>query len=154
MDTCPLVLAMLLFSLSHKVATRITLFPLIIKVLHWLHVLGYWTVYSWIVSSALALISTSILNLDFPLPYAQAYSRYLQEGSNSVYGWLIDASKAFDTVDHNIVFDELLTRGLLSPVIHFLFGWYQSQCLQYKVECMVIYLSLSKCLVVYNKAWA
>ena len=68
-----------------------------------------------------------------------------------MYGCLIDASKALDTVDHNIVFDELLTRELLSPVIHFLFGWYQSQCLQYKVECMVIYLSLSKCLVVYNK---
>ena len=68
-----------------------------------------------------------------------------------MYGCLIDASKALDTVDHNILFDELLTRGLLSPVIHFLFDWYQSQCLRYKVECMVIYLNLSKCLVVYNK---
>ena len=47
-----------------------------------------------------------------------------------MYGCLIDASKAFDTVDHNIPFDKLLTRGLPSPVLRFLFGWYQSQRLR------------------------
>ena len=47
-----------------------------------------------------------------------------------MYGCLIDASKAFDTVDHNILFEKLLTRGLPSPVLHFLFGWYQSQRLR------------------------
>ena len=53
-------------------------------------------------------------------------SRYLLEGS-VVYGCLIDASKAFDTVDHNILFEKLLTRGLPSPILCFLFGWNQSQ---------------------------
>ena len=47
-----------------------------------------------------------------------------------MYGCLIDASKAFDTVDHNILFEKLLTRGLPSPVLRFLFGWYQSQRLR------------------------
>ena len=56
-------------------------------------------------------------------------SRYLREGS-VVYGCLTDALKAFDTVDHNILFEKLLMRGLPSPVLHFLFGWYQSQRLR------------------------
>ena len=46
-----------------------------------------------------------------------------------MYGCLTDASKTFDTVDHKILFEKLLTRGLPSPVLRFLFGWYQSQCL-------------------------
>ena len=56
-------------------------------------------------------------------------SQNLREGS-VVYGCLIDASKAFDIVDHNILFEKLITRGLSSPVLCFLFGWYQSQHLR------------------------
>ena len=56
-------------------------------------------------------------------------SRYLHGGSN-VYGCLIDASKAFDTVDHTILLDKLLARDLPAPVLRFLFGWYISQRLR------------------------
>ena len=52
-------------------------------------------------------------------------SRYLQEGS-TMYGGLIDALKHLTLL---ITFDKLLTRGLPSSVLCFLFGWYQSQCL-------------------------
>ena len=78
--------------------------------------------------------------------YKAVVSQYLQEGS-AVYGCLIDALKAFDTVGHNILFDKLLTRGVPSPVLHFLFGWYQSQHLRIRWNG----LNLSKFLMVYNK---
>ena len=65
-------------------------------------------------------------------------SRYLREGS-VVYGCLTDALKAFDTVDHNILFEKLLTRGLPSPVLHFLSLWLVSiPTLAYKVEWLPI----------------
>ena len=47
-----------------------------------------------------------------------------------MYDCLIDALKAFETVDPNILFDKVLIRGLPSPVLRFLFGWYQSQRLR------------------------
>ena len=44
-------------------------------------------------------------------------NRYLNNGSK-VYACLIDASKAFDLVDHRILFDKLLERGTPKPVVH------------------------------------
>ena len=41
-----------------------------------------------------------------------------------MYGCLIDALKA---VDQNFYLKKLLTTGLPSPVLRFLFGWHQSQ---------------------------
>ena len=41
---------------------------------------------------------------------------------------LIDASKAFDTVDHYVLFKKLLTRGIPIPIARFrLHGTYHSQ---------------------------
>ncbi len=42
-------------------------------------------------------------------------NRYLNRGSK-VYACLIDASKAFDTVDHRILFDKLLERNMPNPL--------------------------------------
>ena len=57
-------------------------------------------------------------------------SHYIHSGS-SVYGCFLDASKAFDLVDHNILFKKLLDRGLHPVVVRLLSSWYSSQ------ECRV-----------------
>ena len=46
-------------------------------------------------------------------------SHYIHSGS-SVYGCFLDASKAFDLVDHNILFKKLLDRGLPPLVVRLL----------------------------------
>ena len=46
-------------------------------------------------------------------------SRYL-DGGSKVFGCLVDASKAFDTVDHTILLDKLLSRGLPNVMVCFL----------------------------------
>ena len=53
-------------------------------------------------------------------------SRYIESGT-PVYGCFLDASKAFDLVDHEILFHRLLDRNLPSAVVRFLWSWYQSQ---------------------------
>ena len=53
-------------------------------------------------------------------------SRYIHNGS-VVYGCFLDASKAFDLVDHHIIFSKLQERGLPAPILCFLLGWYKSQ---------------------------
>ena len=56
-------------------------------------------------------------------------SSYLAGGS-CVYGCLVDASKAFDTVDHTLLLEKLLKRGLRICVVRFLLTWYQTQRLR------------------------
>ena len=57
-------------------------------------------------------------------------SHYIHSGS-SVYGCFLDASKAFDIVDHNTLFKKLLDCGLPPLVVRLLSSWYSSQ------ECRV-----------------
>ena len=52
--------------------------------------------------------------------------RYIKR-SSKVYACLIDASKAFDTVDHFVLFKKLLERGIPVPITRFLLCWYRSQ---------------------------
>ena len=56
-------------------------------------------------------------------------SRYLHGGS-SVYACFLDASKAFDLVQHDILFSKLCDRGLPPCIIAFLQEWYSGQRLR------------------------
>lgn len=53
-------------------------------------------------------------------------NRYLNRGSR-VFACLIDASKAFDLVDHRILFNKLLQRNMPKPLVRLLLHWYKSQ---------------------------
>ena len=53
-------------------------------------------------------------------------NRYLNRESK-VYACLIDASKAFDLVDHSILFEKLLERNMPKPLVRLLLRWYKSQ---------------------------
>ena len=56
-------------------------------------------------------------------------SRYIHNCS-SVHGCFLDASKAFDLVDHGILFQKLIDRGLPLAIIRFLSSWYSSQMMR------------------------
>ena len=51
---------------------------------------------------------------------------YLNEGSK-VYACLFDASKAFDLVDHCVLFKKLLERNMPKPLVRLLLRWYKTQ---------------------------
>ena len=53
-------------------------------------------------------------------------NRYLNRGSK-VYACLIDASKAFDLVDHCVLFKKLLERNMPKPLVRLLLRWYKTQ---------------------------
>ena len=54
---------------------------------------------------------------------------YLHRDS-PVLGCFLDASKAFDLVDHGILFKTLLERGLPLSIVRFLISWYSMQQLR------------------------
>ena len=56
-------------------------------------------------------------------------ARYIHNGS-PVLGCFLDASKAFDLVDHDIFFEALMKRGLPLAIIRFLLSWYKTQSMR------------------------
>ncbi len=46
-------------------------------------------------------------------------NRYLNRGSK-VYACLIDASNAFDSINHCVLFKKFLERDMLKRLVHFL----------------------------------
>ena len=56
-------------------------------------------------------------------------SRYIHCGS-TVFGCFLDASKAFDLVNHDILFQHLLDRKLPLSLTRMLLSWYRSQRMQ------------------------
>ena len=57
----------------------------------------------------------------------KAFINCYLSNSSKVYACLIDAFKAFDLVNHCILFDKLLDRGTPKPVVHLLLRWYRFQ---------------------------
>ena len=68
--------------------------------------------------SSTSLCTASIKNI---------IARYLHNGS-PVLGCFLVASKAFDLVDYDILFEALMKRGLPLAIIHFLLSWYKTAC--------------------------
>ena len=56
-------------------------------------------------------------------------SQYIHSGS-FIHGCFLDASKAIDLVDHSLLFQKLIDRGLPLPVVYFLSSWYSSQMMK------------------------
>lgn len=56
----------------------------------------------------------------------QIVARYINNGS-SVYACFLDASKAIDLVRHDILFQQLLSCDLPSPVVRLPIAWYKLQ---------------------------
>ena len=61
--------------------------------------------------------------------FKNVVSKYIHRGS-PVFSCLLDASKAFDRVNHKSLLQLLLKRKVSKPILHILFFWYQSQSLQ------------------------
>ena len=61
--------------------------------------------------------------------FKNVVSKYIQRGS-PVVSCLLDASKAFDRVNHKSLLQLLLKRKVPKPILRFLFFWYQFQSLQ------------------------
>ena len=49
-------------------------------------------------------------------------------------GSSLDASKAFDLVNHDLLFQKLIDRELPSPVVRFLSSWYHDQQMRVRWE--------------------
>ena len=69
------------------------------------------------------------LRLIPPLLYVLVWSKMLYlviilNNGSCVLGCFLDVSKAFDLVNHDILFHNLSVRALPLPVIHFLSSWY------------------------------
>ena len=56
-------------------------------------------------------------------------SRYIHRRS-TVFGCFLDASKAFDLVNHDTLFQHLVDRKLPLPLTLMLLSWYRSQRMQ------------------------
>ena len=52
------------------------------------------------------------------------------ESKSDVYGCFIDISKAFDSVDHNILMNKLLERGVPAMYVNVIKYWYSNQLVQ------------------------
>ena len=85
------------------------------------------------VSSSLQVCSLALrkecLLFSALVSFKNVVSKFVHNGS-SVFGCFLDANKAFDHVNHNILFSKLMERGI-PPILNcFLLSWYKSQRMQ------------------------
>ena len=53
---------------------------------------------------------------------------HYNHGGSPVYCYLLNVSKAFDLVDHEILFSKLVDRDLHPAILRCLIFWYKDQC--------------------------
>ena len=68
--------------------------------------------------------------------------------TSPVFACFLDASKAFDLVNHKILFSRLIEKGFPAHLTRFLLSWYIDQCL-----CVRWENSLSDCFSITNGVW-
>ena len=61
--------------------------------------------------------------------YKQAVSYYVNQ-NNPVFSTLLDASKAFDRVNHKLLFKKLSNRNVPACFVRLLAYWYSTQCMK------------------------
>ena len=71
----------------------------------------------------------------------------MHEGS-PVFACFLDASKAFDLVNHKILFSRLIEKGFPAHLTRFLLSWYKDQRM-----CVRWENSLSDCFSITNGVW-
>jgi len=69
-------------------------------------------------------------DLQFGIKKGMSTSLCTVHNSSSVFGYFLDSSKAFDHVNHDILFSKLMERGIPPILNHFLLSWYKSQRMQ------------------------
>ena len=102
----------------------IALAPILIKVFEWCLLFQFQSCF---ITSSLQFGFKSGFSAD--LCTGLLKNHYLECDSH-VYGCFLDASKAFDRVDHALLFEKLLQRNLPSAVARLLLSWYISQQLK------------------------
>lgn len=84
---------------------------------------------SFLSSFPLAAFSFVSRKVCLPGVLKNTISQYIHHGS-SVFSCFLDASKAFDLVDHGILFKKLMARGLPPVITRTILSWYVDQSMR------------------------
>ena len=105
----------------------IALAPILSKVFEWCLLFQFQSCF---ITSSLQFGFKSGFSADLCTGLLKNVIHHYLECDSHVYGCFLDASKAFDRVDHALLFEKLLQRNLLPAVTRLLLSWYISQQLK------------------------
>ena len=105
----------------------IALAPILSKVFEWCLLFQFQSCF---ITSSLQFGFKSGFSADLCTGLLKNVIHHYLECDSHVYGCFLDASKAFDRVDHALLFEKLLQRNLPPAVTRLLLSWYISQQLK------------------------